>query len=113
MTVEELFPDRTEKETEALFDAWAERDFEDIPTGTFFAALEEMEARHPTQHIEMDGEVVGDRLVFIPPKDVPLPLTVRDNEIILGDYTIRVRLRGVRSGMVAETSGNTCVVEKE
>lgn len=49
----------------------------------------------PPQCIEMGGEIVGDKLVFTPPKDVPLPFIVRDNEIILGDYTIRVHLQSI------------------
>jgi len=95
MSVKELFADRSHEEIEELFDAWAGRDFEDIPADTFFAALEEIGAHRPPQHVEMEGEIVGDRLVFIPPEGVPLPFTVHDNEIILGDYTIRVRLKGV------------------
>lgn len=96
MSVKELFEDCSHEESEELFDTWAGRDFEDIPTDTFFATLEEIGARRPPQHIEMEGEVVGDRLVFIPPEGVPLPFTVYDDEIVLGDYTIRVRLKGMR-----------------
>jgi hypothetical protein len=102
MAVKDLFEDRSPEEVEALFDSWAGRDFEDIPTDTFFATLEEIESRRPPQCIEMEGEVVGDRLVFRPPKDVPLPFTVRDNEIILGDYTIRVRLQSADDTVPAE-----------
>jgi hypothetical protein len=107
MSVKELFEDRSHKEIEELFDAWAGRDFGDIPTDTFFAALEEIEAHRPLRHIEMDGEVVGDRLVFTPPEGVPLPFTVHDNEIILGDYTIRVRLKGAQAVMPVETPDST------
>jgi hypothetical protein len=96
MSVKELFEDRSHEEIEELFGAWAGRDFEDIPTDTFFAALEEIGAYHSPQHVEMESEVVGDRLVFIPPGGIPLPFIVHDNEIVLGDYTIRVRLKGVR-----------------
>ena len=103
MSVKELFEDHSHEEIEELLDAWARRDFEDIPTDTFFAALEEIGAHRPPQHVEMEGEIVGDRLVFIPPEGVPLPFTVHDNEIILGDYTIRVRLKGVQLAVLAET----------
>jgi hypothetical protein len=96
MSVKELFKDRSQEEIEELLDAWTGRDFEDIPTDTFFTTLKEIETHRLPQHVEMEGEVVGDRLVFIPPQDVPLPFTVHDNEIILGDYTIRVRLKGAR-----------------
>ena len=96
MSVKELFEDHSHEESEVLFDTWAGRDFEDIPADTIYATLEEIGARHPPQHIEMEGEIVGDRLMFIPPEGVPLPFTVHDNEIVLGDYTIRVRLKGMR-----------------
>jgi len=107
-----LMEDRSNEEIEGLFDAWAGRDFEDIPTDTFFATLEEIGVHRPPQHVEMDGEVVGDRLVFIPPEGAPLPFTVHGNEIILGDYTIRVRLKGARAVASAEVPNRT-IVEKE
>jgi hypothetical protein len=105
--MKELFEDRSQEEIEKLFDAWAGRDFEDIPTDTFFAALEEIGVHRPLRHIEMEGEIVDDRLVFTPPDGVPLPFTVHDNEIILGDYTIRVRLKGVQTAMPGETPEST------
>ena len=94
MSVKELFENHAHEEIEVLFDAWAERDFVDIPTDVFFATLEEIGARRQRLHIEMNSEIVGDRLVLIPPKDIPLPFTVYDNEIILDDYTIRMHLKG-------------------
>jgi hypothetical protein len=39
MAVKDLFEGRSPAEVEALFDSWAGRDFEDIPTDTFFARL--------------------------------------------------------------------------
>jgi hypothetical protein len=39
--VKELFEDHSHEEIEELLDAWMERDFEDISTDTFFAALGE------------------------------------------------------------------------
>jgi hypothetical protein len=105
MAVKDLFEGRSREEVEESFDAWIKRDFEDVPVNTFFATLEEIGARRPTQYLEMEGEVVGDTLVFIPPKDTPLPFTVHDDEIFLGDYTIRIRLKGVRPVVSAEASG--------
>ncbi|MBC8264359.1 MAG: hypothetical protein H8E47_09580 [Anaerolineales bacterium] len=99
MSVKELFEDRSHEEIEEMFDTWAGRDFEDLPLNTFFAVLEEIGVRCLPQRVEMESEVVGDRLVFIPPEGVSLPFTVHGNEIILGDYTIRVRLRGVRDAV--------------
>ena len=112
MSVKELFEDHVHEEIEELFDAWAGRDFEDIPTGIFFAALEEVGAHRPPQHVEMEGEVVGDRLVFVPPEGVPLPFTVHDDESILGDYTIRVHLKGARAAAPAGMPDSTIVEEE-
>jgi hypothetical protein len=56
--VKKLFEHRSHEEIEELFDAWAGRDFEDIPTDTFFATMDEIGTHRPLRHIEMDGEVV-------------------------------------------------------
>jgi len=93
MSVRNLFENHPPKEIEELFDTWGQRDFKDIPSDTFFATLKEIEKLHSPQHIDMESEIVGDKLVFIPPQDTPLPFAVHDNEIILGDYTIRVHLK--------------------
>lgn len=95
MAVKDLFEESSSEQVEALFDNWAGRDFEDIPSDTFFATLEDIETQHPSKLIEMKGKIVGEKLVFTPLKDIPLPFTVRDNEIVLGDYTIRVHLQSV------------------
>ncbi len=99
MSVKDMFENRSPEEVEALFDNWAGRTFEDIPSDTFFATLEDIETQRLPQCIDMEGEIVEDKLVFTPPKDVPLPFTVRDNEIILGDYTIRVHLQSIDDAM--------------
>ena len=109
MTVKDLFEGRSHEEVEELFDTWMKRDFEDIPVDTFFATLEEIGTRRPTQYLEMEGEIVGDTLVFTPPKDTPLPFAVHDDEIFLGDYTIRVRLKGVRPDVSTEAPASADV----
>lgn len=45
-------------------------------------------------HIELEGEVIGDRLVLTAPSDIPLPFTLQGNAIVLGDYYISVRWKG-------------------
>lgn len=45
-------------------------------------------------HVELEGKVVGERLVLTAPPDMPLPFTLRGNTIILGDYHISVRWKG-------------------
>ncbi len=45
-------------------------------------------------HVELEGKVVGEHLVFTAPPDMPLPFTLEGNTIILGDYHISVRWKG-------------------
>jgi hypothetical protein len=66
MSVKELFEGHSREEVEELFDVWARRGFEDIPTDTFFAALEEIGAYCLPQHVEMEGEVVGNVQPAVP-----------------------------------------------
>ena len=87
----ELFADRRPEEIEAYFATWEKRDFEDIPADTFFEVLADIETQQPAQHIEIEGELVDGTLVLTPPRGVPLPFTIRENEIILGDYYITIR----------------------
>ena len=44
--------------------------------------------------IELEGEVVGDQLVFSLPEEGVPSVVVQDNQIFLGDRRIVVRLKG-------------------
>jgi len=52
--------------------------------------------RSTVLHIELEGEVIGEHLVLTAPPGTPLPFTLEGNTIILGDYHISVRWKGVR-----------------
>lgn len=86
-----LFADRSPEEIEAIFDTYAERDLEDLPADIFFSLLMETDDEQPVHHYEIESTLVGDALMLHPPANVPLPFTVRGDEIIVGDYHIRLR----------------------
>ncbi len=46
-------------------------------------------------HVELEGKVIGEHLVLTAPPGTPLPFTLKGNTIILGDYHISVRWKGV------------------
>lgn len=101
MSKQDLFENYPPEKIEALFEAWEQRDFEDIPSDIFFAALTEPEGERPLQQIDMEGKIVGGKLILIPPQNIPLPFTVHDNEIIMGNYTIRLHLRNAANAAPA------------
>ena len=96
-----LFPDHSIEEIEAIFDAYAERGFEDLPSDLFFSMMETAGAEEPKQDVKIESELVDDKLVLHPPTDISLPFTVLDNEIILGSYRISLQWLGIRESKTA------------
>lgn len=92
-----LFADRSQEEIDAIFDAYAERDFEDLPSDIFFSLLIEAGNERPIRQIEIESTLVDDALVLRPPSDIPLPFTVQGDQIIVGDYHIRLRWAGTQA----------------
>ena len=62
-----LLADRSVEEIDAIFDAYAERGFEDLPSDMFFAIMHEIENEQPEHH---------NTLVLHPPTNSTLPVTV-------------------------------------
>ena len=94
-----LLTERSVEEIDAIFDAYAERGFEDLPSDMFFTIMHEIENEQPEQHnIEVESELIGNQLVLHPPTNSTLPVTVVGNEIIVGEYHISLRWLGVRDG---------------
>ena len=89
-----LFANRSQEEIDAIFDTYAERDFEDLPSDMFFSLLIEAGDERPVRQIEIESTLVGNALVLQPPNDIPLPFTVQGDQIIVGDYHIRLRWAG-------------------
>lgn len=91
-----LFPDHSYDEIEAIFDAYAERGFEDLPSDLFFSMMETAGSEEPKQYVKIESELVDDELVLHPPTGISLPFTVLGNEIILGSYRIGLQWLGIR-----------------
>lgn len=89
-----LFANRSQEEVDAIFDAYAERDFEDLPSDIFFSLLIEAGDERPVHQIEIESTLVDDALVLNAPSDIPLPFVVQGDQIIVGDYHIRLRWAG-------------------
>lgn len=63
---------------------------EPLPGEVFFDLWADIEeGRAP---IEINGVVVEGRLVLLPPASASVPVTVSENEIVLGDQVIKIRL---------------------
>jgi hypothetical protein len=80
-------------EFDALVDRFIETQSSEeapLPGETFFEMWADIEdAREP---IDIQGMVVDDRLILLPPVHTDVPLTVRENEIAIGGQVIRVHL---------------------
>ena len=92
----DLFPNLSSQEIDAIFDAYIEREVDDVPADIFFAMLAREPEDQPVHDVEIESGLVGETLVLQPPADVSLPFTVNGNEIILGEYRIRLRWTGVQ-----------------
>ena len=55
-----LFANRSQEEIEAIFDAYAEREFEDLPSDIFFSLLIEAGEEQAIDQVEIESTLVGD-----------------------------------------------------
>lgn len=82
---------------QAVADGFIERSSHalgEIPASTFFELLFEKMAERITETIELEGEIVDNELVLRMPMDVETVVQVKDNEILVGDRRIVVKLKG-------------------
>ena len=81
---------------ESLVDSFIERslhEFGEMPASPFFELLFEKRAERMTETVEVEGEIVNNRLVLKLPADMETAVQVKDNEILIGDRRIVVRLK--------------------
>lgn len=65
----------------------------EMPASAFFDLLFERMAERATETIEVEGEIVDNQLVLQGPIDAETLVQVRNNEILVGDHRIVVRLK--------------------
>ena len=69
------------------------REFGEMPASSFFELLFEKMAERVTETVEVEGEIVNNQLVLKLPVDVKTVVQVKDNEILVGDRRIVVKLK--------------------
>ena len=64
-----------------------------MPASSFFELLFEKMAERVTETIELEGEVVDNQLILRLPSDLETTVHVQENEILIGDRRIIVKLK--------------------
>lgn len=64
-----------------------------MPASSFFALLFEKMAERVTETVELEGEIVNNQLILKLPADMETAVQVKDNEILVGDRRILVKLK--------------------
>ena len=93
---EKAIADMNYDEFESLIDNYIERsshEFGEMPASAFFELLFETMAERVTETIELEGEIVNNQLVLRLPLERETAIQVRDNEILVGDRRIIVKLK--------------------
>ena len=83
-------------EFQSLADEFIDRssqEYGEMPASSFFELLFEKMAERVTETIELEGEIVDDQLVLRVPPDVETAVQVKNNEILVGDQRIVVKLK--------------------
>ena len=84
------------EEFQSVADRFIERsshEFGEMPASSFFELLFEKMAERVTETIELEGEVVDNQLVLRLPVDLETAVQVKNNEILIGDRRIIVKLK--------------------
>ncbi len=69
------------------------RQFGEMPASSFFELLFEKMAERVTETIELEGEGVDNQLVLHLPIELETAVHVKNNEILVGDRRIIVKLK--------------------
>ncbi len=83
-------------EFQSLVDGFIERSspaYDEMPASTFFELLFEKLAKRVTETLEVEGKIINNRLVLQLPVDIETAVQVKDNEILIGDQRIVVKLK--------------------
>jgi hypothetical protein len=82
---QQTLDDLTAEEFEQLLDDFIQRDDEEIPISTFFAALELIDREKRQQVIDVEGEIIAGELFLSLRKGATAPIEVRGNEILIDE----------------------------
>lgn len=94
---EQSITDMNYEQFESLVDGYIERssnELGEMPASSFFELLFEKMAERVTETIQLEGEIVDNQLVLHLPFDVETAVQVKDNQILVGDHRIVVKLKG-------------------
>ena len=83
-------------EFQTIADGFIDRsahEFGEMPASSFFELLFEKMAERITETIELEGEVVDNQLVLRLPAELESIIHVKNNEILIGDRRIIVKLK--------------------
>ena len=69
------------------------QEFGEMPASSFFELLFDRMAERVSETVEVEGEIVNNQLVLKLPVDTETAVQVKDNEILIGDRRIIVRLK--------------------
>jgi hypothetical protein len=81
---------------QSIADAFIDRssqEFGEMPASSFFELLFERMAERVSETVEVEGEIVDNQLVLKLPVDAETAVQVKDNEILVGDRRIVVKLK--------------------
>ena len=85
MMQQQTLDDLTAEEFEQLLDNFIQRDDEEMPISTFFAALELIDREKRQQIIDVTGEIIEGKLFLSLPKVSAALIEVRGNEILIDE----------------------------
>ena len=83
-------------EFQSVAEGYIERsshEFGEMPTSSFFDLLFKKMAERVTETIELEGVVIDDQLILRLPAELETTVRVKDNEILIGDRRIIVKLK--------------------
>ena len=69
-------------------------EFGEMPASSFFELLFEKMAERITETVELEGEIINNQLILKLPGNMETAVQVKNNEILIGDQRIVVRLKG-------------------
>jgi hypothetical protein len=92
---EKLLTEMSYEEMEALIDHYIDRSSqqsEEMPASAFLSLLAETMARRTKQTVEIEGRIVNGRLELLQPNTVTSGLYVQNNQIVIGEQRISVKI---------------------